>query len=86
MANSYSGNVIHVDTSAAFDYARNISAIKYVGASNGTATIKRESSSGDLLWGAAGSSDLQENVNIRSSKGIYVTLANSAAVYIYLKD
>lgn len=85
MANSRAGNVIRVDTSAAFTSARNIVAIKYIGASSGTASIKKTASDGIPLWEESGSTNTFNEVPVRSSTGIYVTVTNSAVVYIYLK-
>lgn len=87
MANSNSANVIRVDTSAAFTVGQEISAIKYIGAASGTASVKLGSSSGATLWEEAGASNVyNSNLHIRAGgQGIYVTVANSAVVYIYLK-
>jgi hypothetical protein len=87
MANGYASNVIFVDTSAAFTYATRIRSIKYIGASSGTATIKSNAdSSGQTLWQESGTSNVYNpDVCIYDNKGVYVTLTNSAAVYLYLE-
>jgi hypothetical protein len=87
MANGTSANVIYVDTSAAFTYATRIRSIKYIGASSGTATIKANAdSSGQTIWQESGTSNVYNpDVYISDNKGVYVTVANSAAVYLYLE-
>lgn len=87
MANTFSANVIKCDTSAAFTYAKNICGIKYIGETNGTATVKGGgTSSGDLLWEEEGTANVfDSNLEIRDSNGVYVTIANGAVVYLYLK-
>lgn len=86
MSNYRDGNVVVVDTSAAFTDIRNVESIKYIGASNGTASIKVESSSGQIIWEEAGSTNVYNaEVDLRSDKGIYVTVSNSAKVYLYVK-
>lgn len=84
MANHYEGNVIFVDTGASFSYARNIKAIKYIGNTNGTATITKVGSS-NKLWEQDGANDVLDEVCIRAPQGVTVALTNGAAVYIYLK-
>jgi hypothetical protein len=87
MANATDRNVIKVDTSAAFVEARCIHSIKYIGAASGTATIKSgASSSGTTLWEEAGTSNVfNHGVDIKDPAGVYVTVTNSAVVYLYLK-
>lgn len=85
MSNTRAGNVIRVDTSAAFTDVRRIKEIKYVGAANGTASIKKTDSGGNLMWEAAGTSNVVDEVSLRSPTGIYVTLTNSAVIYLYLE-
>lgn len=85
MSNTRGGNVIRVDTSAAFTDVRSIEGIKYIGNTNGTASIKKTDTNGAVLWEARGTSDTFDDVCLRSPTGIYVTVANSAVVYIYLR-
>lgn len=86
MANSFTGNVIFVDTTAStFAYAKNICGIRYIGNTSGTLQIQADNVSGAVLWAGSGSSDLYEEVEIRSSDGVYVALTNGASAYIYLK-
>lgn len=87
MANHREGNVIYVDTSAAFTDVRNVCSIKYIGAASGTATLKGDASaSGALLWQEAGTANVfDSDIEIRSDEGVYVTLTNSAVVYLYVK-
>jgi hypothetical protein len=87
MANGFSANVIYCDTSAAFTQAKRIHSIKYIGASSGTATIKSGgTSSGTVIWQESGTANvLDSDVGIADQQGVYVTLTNSAAVYLYLE-
>lgn len=86
MANTRAGNVIRVDTSAAFTDVRNVRSIKYIGASSGTASIKKTDSSGNVMWSATGTTDQVDNdLCIRCPTGIYVTVTNSAVVLLYLE-
>lgn len=86
MANSYTGNVIFVDTNdSTFSYAKNICGIKYIGNTSGTLTIKADSSGGSVLWYGDGATDFFDEVEIRSSGGIHVALTNGASAYIYLE-
>lgn len=88
MANSYAGTVIKVDTSAAFSFAKNVAAIKYIG-TNSTASAALYAgavSTGSQLWEAASAAvQYNEGLCIRDDQGIYVSVANGAVVYIYLK-
>lgn len=85
MANVREGNCQFVDTSAAFTDIKNIKSIKYIGAASGTATIKGGgTSSGDVMWEESGSTNTwNDDLGLRDCEGIYVTLTNSAKVYIY---
>lgn len=87
MANTRAGNVIIVDTSAAFEDARYIKAIRYeAGTGTPTVTIKKGSSSGTVMYFADGANDLFEQVSIASPQGIHVTLAGTGTkAYIYLE-
>lgn len=86
MANSFSGNVIFVDTSASFPYAKNIESVKYVGAASSSATIKGNAdSSGPTLWTDNSSSTTTYETCIRDCQGVYVAITGTAAVYIHLK-
>jgi hypothetical protein len=85
MANYRSANVIFIDTSAAFTDYKKIVGVKYIGNASGTASIKSNgSSSGDILWEESGASNVFNQVEIRDSRGVYVTVTNSAKVYLYL--
>jgi hypothetical protein len=87
MANTIEANVILVDTNAAFPQAKRIRSIKYIGNASGTAVITGGgSSSGDRVWEESGSTNVYNaNVEIGDGDGVYVTLTNSAKVYLYLK-
>lgn len=86
MSNTRSANVIVVDTSAQFSEPLTICAIKYIGAASGTASIKADSTSGVVIWEESGSSNtFNPELEIELRQGMYVTLANSAKVYIYYK-
>jgi len=84
MANSQAGNVIYVDTTAAFD-VRSVYAVKYFGSNNGTAVIS-STASGLPLWEEGGSdfSKPIEEICIHDAGGLTVTVANGAVVYLYL--
>lgn len=86
MANVRARNVIIVDTSAQFTENLTILAIKYIGAASGTASVKEETTSGAVLWEESGTSNVHNlSVPIWAPKGIYVTVTNSAKLYIYCK-
>ncbi len=90
MSNTRAGNVIKVDTSANFPDVQNIHAIKYVGASSGTAVITKAiaagTNGGNNLWVESGTANLYNpNLDIRCPTGVYVAVASSAVVYLYLK-
>lgn len=91
MANSYIGNVIRVDTSAAFTNAKSIKGIKHILGSAGSSIVitGSASSAASRLWEetvnslSAGNNSFNE-VGIRDSEGIYVTVAGGSIAYIYL--
>lgn len=86
MANHYAANVIFVDTTAAtYSGPKRICAVKYIGNTGGTAAIQKNDVNGKILWEADGTADITEDIDIFASGGIYVTVTNSAKVYIYLK-
>lgn len=86
MANSYSANVIFVDTTdASYSGPKYICAVKYLGNTSGTATIKKKDTNGKVLWEADGTADFVDEVEIASPQGIFVQVTNSAKVYIYLR-
>ncbi len=86
MSNVRKGNVIKVDTSATFAENLTVVAIKYMGNTSGTATIKLPDSSGVQVWEADGTSDLWEaNHFIRAPKGLAVAVTNGAVIYLYCK-
>ena len=88
MANTYSANVIKVDTSASLDYAKEICGIKYIAGSVGSSVeIKAGASSvGDSLWLASTqSASIFDHVRIRDPKGVYVTITGTSSAYLYLK-
>lgn len=86
MSNTYTGNVIKVDTSAAFAHATRIDSIKYIGATSASAVITGNgASTGGNLWEQGGSATVMDaDVNIRDNQGVYVTVTNGAVVYLYL--
>ncbi len=90
MSNTRAGSVIKVDTSANFTDVHDIVSIKYIGASSGTAVITKSvaaaDGSGANVWQESGTANLwNPDVNIRCNKGVYVTVTNSAVVYLYLR-
>lgn len=86
MANYKSANVIVVDTSAAFSEVLNVKSVKYIGNTGGSASIKGNAdSSGPVLWECDGDADAVNEVCIRDNKGLYVSVASGAKVYLYLK-
>lgn len=83
MANTRTGNVIYVDTTAAFA-AATIRAVKYIGNASGTATITNDSKN---IWNAGGTPDLAvDEICARCDSGFTVTVTNSAKAYIYLEE
>lgn len=86
MANAKEGNVIYVDTDdTTLASAKYVEAIKYIGNTSGTATIKAGTSSGDLMWEESGTANVFNEVCIHSPDGLHVAVTNGAKVYIYLK-
>lgn len=86
MANTRAGNVIRVDTSAAFVEAKSICGVKYIGASSGTGSIKADSTSGNLMWEESGTANVSNpELEMYSTGGVYVTVTNGAVVYLYLE-
>jgi hypothetical protein len=85
MANTRAGNVILVDTSATFSDIRSVKSIKYIGNTNGTATLKKTDTNGNALWQESGTANIHDaNVCIKCPTGIRVEVTNSAKVYLYL--
>lgn len=85
MANATSGNVIYVDTTAAFTQVGIICAVKYIGASSGTAAIT-STTGAVVLWQDGGTNNLPaETVEIKVDSGFTVTVTNSAKLIIYLE-
>ena len=88
MANTYSGNVVFVDTSAAFSYMKDIDGIKLLGGSTGSSIVIRSngSSTGDILWqGLSSVGAFFEDVKIRDNNGMYVVVTGGASALLYLK-
>lgn len=87
MANYRKGSVIFVDTSAAFAEVLEIKSIKYIGNTSGTASLKSEASSGgSVVWEESGTANVfNGDVGLKDRAGFYVTVTNSAKVYLYLK-
>jgi hypothetical protein len=84
MANGRGANVYYVDTdNTTIAGPIHITAIKYVGASSGTANIKADSDSGTILWSEASDTNTFNQVNIRTNTSLYVNLANNAVIIIY---
>jgi hypothetical protein len=87
MANSAEQNVLFCDTDdTTYAGIRKIRSIKYIGNTNGTAVIKFQSSSGDVLWQESGASNVYNpDLCIVAPQGIHVAITNGAKVYIYLE-
>lgn len=87
MANTKSANVLVVDTTAAFAYPVRICGIKYeAGSGSPAVTVKADSSSGDTIYFVDGANDIFEQVMIKSTGGIHVTIAGTGTkAYIYLE-
>lgn len=87
MANAREGNVIYVDTdNTTIAGPLKIESIKYIGNTSGTANLKSEDDSGDLLWEEEGTANiLDAGLCIRTNKDVYVNLTNGAVIYIYLE-
>lgn len=87
MANSYSGNVIYVDTTG-YTYSGHakICAVKYIGHASGTAAITQGTSgSGAPVWQESGTSNQAVDAIEAVCDSFHVAVANSAKVYIYLE-
>ena len=95
MAHTRAGNVIRVTSSEDFSdrasttapYVNRVDHIKYIGAASATAEIRKENSSGNLLWEQAGDVIQSDSISIRAGgDGISVVITNGAVVYLYLGD
>lgn len=87
MANSYSGNVIYVDTTG-YTYSGRvvIYGVKYIGNASGTAVITQGTSgSGAHVWQEHGTANLSVDPIEAVCDGFHVAVTNSAKVYIYLE-
>lgn len=85
MANHRQANVIYVDTTATFADVRRVDYVRYVGAASGTAEIREENGSGQLLWQESGTANVPASeLMLRSGKGLHVVVTNGAIVYLYL--
>lgn len=87
MANTRSSNVIRVDTTAAFTAPLFIRTIKIIGVAASSATIRDDASaSGSILWEDATTSNRTDSdVCINATRGVHVTIAGTAVVYLYLE-
>ena len=88
MSNQAQYNVIYVDTNAGFSGPKVICGVKYIGAASGTAVITSGSAdgSGNRLWAEGGTANQHvDDMDVVAKDGFYVTLTNSAKVYIYLE-
>ena len=87
MAGSNNSNVVYCTATLAVIGPVFVRSIKYIGSSSGTATVTSGTASGGVsLWAQSGSANWSDHdMNIVNGKGVYVTLSNSAKVYLYLK-
>jgi hypothetical protein len=85
MANARSANVLVVDTTAAFSVPIRICGIKYeAGSDTPSVTIKADSASGTVIYYVDGANDTFDQVKIKSTGGIHVTIAGTGTkAYIY---
>jgi hypothetical protein len=87
MANSRAKNVYLVDTDATtLSQNLTICGIKYIGAAASSVTIKDESSAGAVLWEENATTNVwNPDLDIKSSKGIYIAITGTAKVYLYVE-
>lgn len=86
MANTRNANVIRIDTTAQINDVLTINSIKYIGNTSGTASIKAESTSGNLIWEESGASNVYNaEVELLLKNGLFVTVTNGAVLYLYLE-
>lgn len=87
MANSYTDNVIFVDTSPfTLDAQVTIQSLKYRGNTNGTAVVRGGTASdAPVYYENDGADDDNFDTCIRSKQGIRVEVTNGATIYLYLK-
>ena len=80
------GNIIYCSGAGTASFPENIciEAIKYIGAATSSAALTDYASS-KALWEEASSSNVFNEVCLRTKNGITVTLTGTAAVYLYLK-
>ena len=91
MANARKGNVLLIDTAAAFDEALRIQRIKVVNANAGTqtSTIKVGGSSGTAVWSKAVTATTEATddlpIRISATDAAYITPGTTCTLYIYLE-
>ena len=84
MANTITGSVIRCDTTAAFPVGINITGFKIQG--SGSVVVRKQNASGGILYENVATGEEQaEEVYIRSSLGIHVTISPGAVLFIFLK-
>ncbi len=84
MANSRSGTALFFDTTASFDGAVTIEAVKYIGNASGTVVI---STAAGPIWQDGGTTNLSSDyICARCDSGFTVTITNGAKVYVYLEN
>lgn len=78
MANAWGGNVLVVDTTAAFAIPLRIKKIRYEAAASGPAvTIRETDSNGTIVFFCDDANDGTHDVCIKTTKGIHVTIAGT---------
>ena len=83
MANATAGTVLVVDTTGYVGIGPvTISAVKYIGAAAGTASIKADGSGGVTVWEQSGTANVLDYFEARVSD-IFVSVAAGVKVYIY---
>ncbi len=86
MANYREASVVFCDTTGMTVLeGKEVCGVKYIGNTNGTATIKHGGSGGDVIYEAAGTASIFEDVHFTSNDGIYIEVTNGAKLYVYLK-
>lgn len=86
MANTKAANVWYIDTTGDIDAVVNISHIKfYRTTGSGTVEIRKKGQT-QLIWDFTGSSNIFEDVEIRSNTGLsFVVSGTGTRIYLYEK-
>lgn len=85
MATTSGSSVRRLTSTDTIADATHIKGIKIISDGTGTATIRDQSASGSIVWEESTANQSKfEQVDIRASQGVHVTIVATATVYLYL--